>query len=194
MRKRAFIFIFILNTLFAFSQNKQMKNTLEDLKNISEDSLINLAFTILKEKSIPHKINIKDYEITVQTSEKNILVELSRIIKFRPLGSENCHYIYDISINMMTEKVFPFDLLYNSGVFFELNESQKKQIGFLKKVTVLPYPDFENEVVETENTFEIHITNETSIAIISIDKVTGEQLSELNGHFSTTPPPDFSDD
>lgn len=194
MRNISVIFIFTLTISFAFSQKKQMENNVEELKSLSEGSLINLALTVLKEKNLLHKIYIEDYKFTTLVNENEVLVKLNHFVKYVFLGTENCHYIYDISIDMITKKVFPFDSPSGKNAFFEFNETQKKQIDFLKKATVLPYPDFENEVVETKNTFEIHITNETSIAIVSIDKVTGKQLSELNGHFSTTPPLDFSGD
>ena len=191
MKSQIVLIIMVLSVTFSFSQNKNMENNIDEIKLLGKEGIIQLAFKIIKEKELPYKINPEDYKITVWANKTEVLVKLNRLIKYVPLGSNEFDYEYNMSVNIINHKVDPFESILYKNNFYTASKADKKNIEFLKKHTTLPYSGFENTIVETENTFEIHINNDTNIAIIYIDKTTGKELPGLSGHNMPPPMPEM---
>ena len=181
------ILLFIFNSSSAFSQ-KPMENRVEKLKSFGKDSLINLALITLKEKKLTTKISPEDYEITVWANKTEVLVKFRRLIKFIPLNHKIHDFEYNLTVNLITHKIFPFDDWHFMSEFYIPSKEEKEKIKFVKKAYGLPHKGFENAIYEHEDSFKISLDNKVAYGRYSIDKKSGVVTTEIQGSYMPEPP------
>ncbi|MBZ4044180.1 hypothetical protein [Flavobacterium hibisci] len=156
---------------------------MEELKAKSKTEIIELALEILKQKQPSLVIDADDFESTAWQNSKETIVKFRRYFRFSPLNAEQNQY-YDISVNLITKQVFPFDSMFNF-TFYIPTEDDKKKLDFIKSKTYLPKQP-EKNITITENEDHYWISNSTKNSLIKffINKKTGFKSVFLQGTYS----------
>ncbi|WP_348800585.1 hypothetical protein [Flavobacterium adhaerens] len=174
-----FIFLILTN---AFPQSNTMY-TLEELKSKGKDNAIQLALNLIKEKQPSLNISIQDFEIKVLANSKEILVQFRRIIRFVPLQIQKQQHVkYDITVDLIHNTISPFDDIIDS-IFYVPTNSDLDAINFLQKKFGKEFSNFEVTILEEENNYLIHLENQHSYGIYTINKITGEKESSLESSY-----------
>lgn len=180
--------ILMLNIITCLAQSSK-KYIMEQLKSKQKQELIVIALHILKEKQPSLVINFEDFESTVWGNSKEILVKFRRIIRYIPLSTNpEKRFSYDITVNLNTNEISPFDDWFQSEFYIETKADQKA-LAFIKKNFGVFSSDFENIIQEDEEDYCIHQTNSYSLGIYRLNKKTGKVEMSLNGHMEPTPKP-----
>ncbi|MDR7212088.1 hypothetical protein [Flavobacterium piscis] len=174
--------ILIFNTCISFAQHTKTYN-MEYLKSKSKQELIEIAIKILKEKQPSLIINFDEFEGTAWGNSKEILVKFRRYIRFIPLNTEPYQY-YDISVNLVTKQILPFESGYNF-TFYIPSEEDKKKLNFIKEKANFPrQSDFDITITENEDHYWISNTSKTSFSKFFINKKTGLKSGVIEGSYS----------
>ena len=186
-----FLLIATITINYAFCQEEKMENKIETTKALGKDAIIKQAISILKNKYPDLNIKLEDYEITAWANKKEVIVNFHRILMFTPLKEQKATY-YNLTINILTQNINPFDAFGTSGFYVPTAEDVIK-IETLKKQVAFK-ADFINEVKEQADTYFISISNDSYFYNYEIDKSTGEIIenSEIQGHWE--PEPQFEED
>lgn len=175
--------VLLFNTFLMNAQkNSEMKNNTE-LESQSKIKLIQVAIDILKVKQPFLVITPDEYESTAWGSSKEIIVKFRRYIRFIPLGAEPFQH-YDITVNLITKQILPFDSGY-SFTFYTPTEEYKKKINFIKEKANFSIQS-ESEITITENEEHYWISNKskTSFSKFFINKKTGFKSGTIEGTYS----------
>ncbi|PXY47009.1 hypothetical protein [Flavobacterium hydrophilum] len=174
--------ILILNTISSLAQHTKAYN-MEHLKSKSKQELIEIALEILKEKQQSLIIDSDDFESTAWQNSKKILVKFRRYIRFIPLNTDPYQY-YDITVNLITKQVLPFDSVFNF-TFFIPTEEDKKKLDFIKsKTDFAKQSNSEITITENEDHYWISNSSKTSFSKFFINKKTGFKSGLLEGTYS----------
>lgn len=164
------------------AQSSTMKNTnVKEILSQGKDSLVLLAREKIREKAPEININFNDYEASVWANQSEVVVKFSRLIRYVMPG--NNFYYYDLSVNLVTGEVTPFDCILYRDNFFMPTPDQQKVIDYLKVKFDLPVKHMENSVSEEEEYYHLSLTSKTSFCHILIHKITGEQSEPLEGSY-----------
>ncbi|WP_163398805.1 hypothetical protein [Flavobacterium fluviatile] len=156
---------------------------MEHLKSNSKEQLIQLALEILKNQQPSVIINPDDFEATAWGNSKEILVKFRRYIRFIPLNAEPFQY-YDITVNLITNQILPFESGYNF-TFNTPTEADKKKLDFIKSKTDFPKEsNAEITITENEDHYWISKKSKTSFSKFFINKETGFKSGVMEGSFS----------
>ena len=178
----ALLLLLVLNTMTAFAQNKTTSN-MEELKLKSKQELIQIAFTILKEKQPSLVVDPDDFEGTAWANSKEILVKFRRYIRFIPLNTQPFQY-YDITVNLITKQILPFESGYNFTFYTPTEEDQKK-LNFIKeKADFSKQSDFDITITENEDHYWVSKKSKTSFSKFFINKETGFTSGLMEGSYS----------
>ncbi len=178
------IILILLKTTCSFSQNQTMDNNTKQIILKGKKAIIAYTFTIIKEKVPTLEINPKDYEITVWANKTEAIVEFRRLIRYNPLNSG--HLRYDITVNLINERVYPFENRPEDSFYVPTKEEFVK-IEFVKKYGGIPIKGFDVGVREEKDSYWIGYSNKSNHGGFSIDKITGERSDELQGHMTISP-------
>ncbi|MDW5289474.1 hypothetical protein [Formosa sp. PL04] len=167
-----------------------MNYTPKDLKTKNKDELIQIAKDLLKEKYPEVILNPNDYEIKVwKTRHSKTEIIFKRAIRYVSNKAEA--FDYDITINLDTKEIIPFD---NQELpFYVASKEGEQTISALKESGLLPknnQPDIEYTITENEEYYLIscfdnlhHIdknvfgnTEHPFLSKTLINKQTGETL------------------
>lgn len=174
--------ILIFSTCISFAQPTK-KYKMEHLKSNSKEQLIQLALEILKDQQPSVIINPDDFEASAWGNSKEILVKFRRYIRFIPLNAEPFQY-YDITVNLITNQILPFESGYNF-TFYTPTEADKKKLDFIKSKTDFPKEsNAEITITENEDHYWISKKSKTSLSRFFINKETGFKSGVMEGSFS----------
>jgi hypothetical protein len=187
---RAFVFlVLILNAITSLAQHTKMEHTMEQLKSKQKQELIVIALHILKEKQPSLVINFENFESTVWGNSKEILVKFRRIIRYVPFGTDpEKRFSYDITVNLNTNEVSPFDDWFQSEFYIETKADQKA-LAFIKKNFGSFSANFENTIYEGEEDYFIDSNNQYSFGKYKVNKRTGIVKTEIQGSYEPMPKP-----
>ncbi|MEM0575859.1 hypothetical protein [Flavobacterium polysaccharolyticum] len=185
-----FVFlILILNAITSLAQHTKMGHTMEQLKSKQKQELIVIALHILKEKQPSLVINFENFESTVWGNSKEILVKFRRIIRYVPFGIDpEKRFSYDITVNLNTNEVSPFDDWFQSEFYIETKVDQKA-LAFIKKNFGSFSANFENTIYEGEEDYFIDSNNQYSFGKYKVNKRTGIVKTEIQGSYEPMPKP-----
>lgn len=179
----ALLLLLVLNTMTALAQNKTTAN-MEELKLKSKPELIQIAFEILKEKQPSVVINADDFESSAWGNSKEIIVKFRRYIRFIPLNADPKEKIsYDVTVNLNTNEISPFDDYFKSEFYIE-TEEDKKAIAFVKENSIPIPSDFEITISEKLSSYWINRNSKTTFCHFFIEKKTGVKSGVMEGSFS----------
>jgi hypothetical protein len=130
------------------------------------------------------EIKPEEFEITVWSNKKEVVVKYRRLIRYVVKDS---NLYYDISVNIVSGEIAPFDGILYSGNFFIPTENQKKVIGYLKERLNLPLPNMDNEVSENDENYYVSATSNTAFIHLIVNKKTGRQTEPLQGTYHVAP-------
>lgn len=116
-------FVCILNTFISIAQHTKAYN-MEYLKSKKKQELIQMALLILKEKQPSLVLNPYDFETTAWKNSTGILIKFRRYIRFIPLNAGPNQY-YDITINLITKQILPFESGYNFSFYIPSEEDKR---------------------------------------------------------------------
>lgn len=168
-----------------------MNSDLENLKSLGKASIIESAFNILREnKQLTVDIIPSDYNISVWANSEKLLVKFIRKLKYIPI---NTHYVYDLTVDMLTKKVSPFDDWYRceKDLFYIPSEDDILKIEFVKKHCEVPVAHFDNCIYEEDDSWFIKITNKYAFRKFNMNKLTGEISFEIEGSYHVGPSESF---
>ena len=185
-----FTLITMINMYSALAQDQNMTKTIDSLKALGKTTLIQKAITIIDTNYPELQIESQDYNITVWSNRKDVLVNFQSLIQFSPLGNETT-FDYNLIVNLLNNDVNNFDL-FSTDRYYVPTTEERKTINKVKQLVDFQ-SDFINEVKETENTYRIYISNDSYFYSYEIDKITGEKLldTEIQGNWE--PDPDLDD-
>lgn len=176
------IVILILNIMTALAQNKTTPN-MEELKLKSKQELVQIAFDILKERQPSLVLNSDDFESSAWGNSKEIIVKFRRYIRFIPINAEPYQY-YDITLNLITKQILPFESGYNF-TFYTPTQEDKKKLDFIKeKVDFSNHSSFDITITENEDNYWVSKKSKTSFSKFFIDKKTGFTSGVMDGSYS----------
>jgi len=185
--------ILMLNTIFSLAQHKTTYS-MEHLKSKKKQELIDIALETLKEKQPSLVIDLNDFEGTAWGNSKEILVKFRRIIRYIPLGTDpEKRFSYDITVNLNTDEISPFDDFFKSEFYIETKEN-KKSIEFIKKNFGGFSSDFENTIYEGEEDYFIDLQNQYSYGKYVLNKKTGKQKPAIQASYDSMPTPERIED
>lgn len=176
--------LFILNISAGFSQERGMEDEIEKIKAKGKEAIVQIAFDIIKQKKPALEILPEDYEITAWADRKEVIVKFRRLIRYVP---KNTHYEYDLSVEIITKMVSPFDVWHYKADFFIPTQEQRETIAYLKDLIGLPYRYMNNNISEDDEYYIVSCTSETAFSHQYINKKTGEQLAPLEGTYAVLP-------
>lgn len=161
----------------------------EETTQKTKKAIIEMGITLLKEKNPSLKFNFNDYENNVLGDSKNMLVEFKRIIRYVPFGTDpEKRFSYDITINLNTNEVSPFDDYFKSEFYIE-TPKDKKAIAFIKKNFGGFSANFENTIYEGEEDYFIDSKNQSSFGKYTVNKRTGIVKTEIQASYESMPKP-----
>ena len=179
--------IFILNTITSLAQYTRKEYTMEQLRSKQKPELIEIALEMLKKKEPSVIIDSDEFESTAWENSKEIIVKFRRYIRFISLKADLLQY-YDITVNMITQEILPFDSEYNF-TFYIPSEEDTKQLNFIKDKTDLPkQSDSEITITENEEHYWISINSKTSFSKYFINKKTGFKSGEIQNTYAVFQP------
>lgn len=161
-----------------------MEDDILKLKRQGKASLVGQAFDILKANQPALEINADDYDITVWANSKEVIVKFRRLIRY---VRDSGNWYYDITVNLTTQKVSPWDDILFKDNFFIPTKAEQQVIDHLKEVTLLPYPHMESSISEGDENYYINCTSKTSFRHYFINKATGEESGILEGSYAVLP-------
>jgi hypothetical protein len=171
-----------------------MNNNIEEIKALGKTAIIQLSSIILENECPQLNIRSSDFKITVWASKKEILVKYKRLIRYVPLNKEENNYIYDFSVNVISQKVPQVEFLGMDSLFIPTKEDLKN-IEFVKKSFGLPYQGFDNTIYEKEDAYHICVDNDVAFGKYFIDKISGkETMAPMQGSYAPMPIPPRSKD
>src|SRR5690606_17345469 len=121
------------------------KTEIEKIKSQGKEAIIQMAFAILEEKLPSLEVLPEDYEITVWANQKEVLVKFRKLIRYQ---QKDTYYRHDLSVEIISERIEPFDLWGSQTNFFVPTQEQKKTIAYLTKQMNLPVRNKRNEIYE----------------------------------------------
>ena len=185
--------ILIFGNSISFAQYTKAYN-MEYLKSKNKKELIEIALEILKEKQPSITIDPDDFEGTAWGNSKEIIVKFRRYIRFIPLYNDpEKRFSYDITVNLNTNEISPFDDTFKSEFYIETDED-KKAIEFIKKNFDIFSSDFENTIYEGEEEYSVSRENQYSFGKYAVNKKTGEVKVEIQGSYEPMPKPNMPED
>ncbi len=161
-----------------------MRNRIENIKAKGKEAIVEMALAILSKKKPELEVLPVDYEITAWSCETDIVVKFRRLIRY---SSADKHYTYDLSVEVLSTKITPFDNRSYSDNFFVPTKEQKETINFLKALVGLPYPNMDNVVGENDEYYIANCTSKTAFSHHYINKRTRQRLQPLKGTFAVFP-------
>jgi hypothetical protein len=178
--------IIFLNVLSVNAQQlSEMKNR-EELSLKNKQELIETALEILKEKQPLIVIDLTEYEASAWKNSKEIIVKFRRYIKFIPLNAAPFQY-YDLTVNLNTKQILPFESGYNYSFYIPSPEDQKKLDFIKEKVDLSNTSNFDIIITENENHYWISKKSKTSFSKFFIEKETGLKSGLLEGSYTVSP-------
>jgi len=180
--KKALVLL-LFNVFFINAQKSQVMTDRKNLDQKNKAELIQIGLEIIKKKQPSLVIDYDDFEITAWKNSKEIVVKFRRYIRFIPLNTEPYQY-YDITINLITKQILPFESGYNFSFYIPSEEDEKK-LNFIKSKAEFPkHP--ESEIIITENNDHYWVSNKskTSFSKFFINKETGFKSGLLEGTYS----------
>lgn len=186
MRKTILLLLlFILDFAAGYPKSKPMKIEIEKIKAPGKETIILMALAIIEEKLPSLAILPEDYAITVWANEKEVKVKFKRLIRYK---QKDVYYRYDLSVEVLSKKISPFDDWGVRTNFFVPNRAQKETIAYLKNLMGLPIPGMENVIYEDEKDYYITLYSKGGHSTYIINKETGEHLEPLNITYAAMPP------
>jgi hypothetical protein len=183
----------VLESIYEREEKIRLFDSDEILQKTKKD-IIKMAVVLLREKHPSLVLNFNDYESTVLGDSKNTLVEFKRIIRYIPFGTDpEKHFSYDITLNLNTKEISPFDDHFKSEFYIE-TKADKKAIEFVKKNFGGFSSGFENTIYEGEEDYFIDCKNQYSFGKYVVNKKTGEQKTEIQASYDPMPKPEKNDD
>jgi hypothetical protein len=156
---------------------------------VSKKEIIDMAVTLLNKRHSRLKLDFKDYETTVLGDSKNTWVEFKRIVRYVPLSLDpEKDFSYDITVNLSTNEILPFDNYFKSEFYME-TKGEKKAIGFVKKNFGAFSANFENTIYEGEEDYFIDVRNQYSFGKYKVNKKTGIVKTEIQTSYAPMPAP-----
>lgn len=166
----------------------------EETTQKTKKAIIEMGITLLEEKHPSLTLNFDDYESNVLGDSKNTLVEFKRIIRYVPVGTDpEKRFSYDITVNLNTNEIAPFDDYFKLEFYIE-TEEDKKAIEFIKKNFGGFSASFENTIHEGEKDYSITSTNKYSYGKYVLNKETGEKKATMQGSYMPMPAPNAFED
>ncbi|WP_299212585.1 hypothetical protein [uncultured Aquimarina sp.] len=156
----------------------------ENLRVLGKDSIIEIANTILEKKYPVLKINMNDFIITAWSNKKSILIKYRRIFKYVPLGKSENHFIYNFSIDIINEAIYPIDNNFLINSFYIPTQEERMKIKFVKNTMEFD-TTYHTTIYEKEGEYQISFTNYLISGTGIIDKTTGKStiMSGVHGPF-----------
>lgn len=154
------------------------------LKN--DQKVIQQALELLEEKQPGLEINRADFYCKVWRNTHSVAVELTRIVRYIPLGSKETDFEFDIVVNLSNKTILPFEDPF-SGKFYVPSEKDLEALRFVKEHFGPFSTEFENAVIEEAEEYTISCTNEASFGHYSLNKNTGEGGPAIQGSYSVPP-------
>lgn len=198
-----FIILLILDITVCFSQNNDMDKEVNRIKQLGNDSIIQLAKDL-----ITKNIELIDCNIKVTANKTSVFVSFYVPIKYLPWNT----VVYDKVGVEIIEKLVVYNKIANPIEFgcgqevipfYEITDEAKETIPFIVKainncieLDSLDIKDFDGDLIisEMEFHYEISIISEFQEAWFNIEKVTGE-ISELeHAHLEPAPQEENSTD
>lgn len=193
-----FLAVIVFVSLFLpdlLAQSKTMEHKIEDLKQLSRDSLINLAVDF-----IDQPIQKENFAITVMANKTDVVVSFRTPIKFIPQRS--IHY-YDIGVTLTANQTSynsvanPQDFLSKEQIsIFSPTEEGKKHINFViaainesSKVGSVDRENFrDNMVIRDQNDhYDVLVISTNQESWYKIDKSKGVVFDYGHAHFAAYP-------
>jgi len=166
----------------------------DEISQKTKKEITKMAAVLLNKKHPTLRVDFDDYESTVSGDSKNTLVEFKRIIRYVPFGADpEKRFSYDITVNLNTSEISPFDDHFKSEFYIETNED-KKAIEFVKKNFGGFSSGFENTIYEGEEDYLIDLKNQYSFGKYVVNKKTGEQKTEIQASYNPMPKPETIED
>lgn len=191
--KSFILLILILNTITSLAQHTEMEYTMDQLRSKQKQELIEIVLDILKEKQSSLVITSEDFENTAWGNGKEIIVKFRRIIRYIPLGTDpEKRFSYDVTVNLNTNEISPFDDWFKSEFYIETKEDQKA-LAFIKKNFGVFSSNFENTIHEGEEDYCIYRTNSYSFGKYNLNKKTGKETVEIQS-CDAMPNPNIKED
>lgn len=158
-----------------------MMNEIENIKAKGKEAIVEMAFDILKERKPELEVLPVDYEITAWSSETEVIVKFRRLIRY---SSADKHCTHDLSVEILSKTIAPFDIWSYNDDFFVPTKEQKETINYLKELIGLPYPHMDNVVGENDEYYTVSCTSKTAFSHHYINKKTGQRLHPLEGTYA----------
>lgn len=170
-----------------------MQTKIENITSLGREKVIEMAYSLIEVKHPNLELLPEDYEISVWANSEDITVEFRRLMKYFPkeYNSRDKKYyslIYDVSVNLLTQHIKPFDDSFSFGRFHIPSAEEQQIIDFVKKHTGLPISQNDSndyDIHDKENYYDFYIRLNGSFTNYKIDKITGEQYDWNELH--TTP-------
>ncbi|WP_163395559.1 hypothetical protein [Flavobacterium limi] len=157
----------------------------------SKKEIIDMAVALLNKRQSLLKLDFNDYETVVSADTKNTLVEFKRIIRYMPFGTDpEKRFSYDITVNLSTNEISPFDDFFKSEFYIE-TKNDKKAIAFVKKNFGVFSTSFENTIYERKEDYFIDIRNPYSFGKYAVNKTTGLVKTEIQASYEPMQKPKF---
>lgn len=188
-RNRFFLMITVLflNVITCLGQHTKKENTMEQLRSKQKEELIEIALEILKEKQPSVVTDLDEFETSAWKNSKEVIVKFRRYIRFISLKADTSQY-YDISVNLITKQILPFESGYNF-IFYIPTEEDKKKLKFIKEKAIIPnQPDSEITITENEDHYWISNSNKTSYSKFFINKKTGFKSGIIENTYAVFQP------
>ncbi len=135
IRVNEILILFLFLNIMLLNAQKNMDYTFEELKTKSKNELIQIAKDLLKERYPKIILNINDFDIRVWNNPYGKLeVVFRRSIRYVSSEIENINY--DITMNLNTKEIIPFD--NQDMLFYTPSKKADKAIGELKEKGLLP--------------------------------------------------------
>lgn len=168
----------VLQSIYDRDEKIKLFDT-DETSQKTKKEIVNMAIVLLKKRQPSLQIDYDDYESTILGNSKKIVVEFRRIIRYIPLDIDlKAQYAYDITVNLNSGEILPFDDFFKSGFYTETIED-KKALAFIKKNSGPFFSDFKNTIKEQKEDYFIVCQNKYSLEKYLLNKKTGERKTEL---------------
>lgn len=158
-----------------------------------KEKIIERAISLLEEKQPALHLDYNDYEISVWKNSVTELVKFRRLFRiFSGIDNDAFTRIFDITVNLSSNEILPFDQQLAKDNFHHLEEHEKEILSFVKANTNLPYAikrNYQYEIFDVDGYYDIYIRMNGSFTNYRLDKITGEQsgFNELNANPAQAP-------
>ena len=141
-------------------------------ENTSDNKIVAIATSILKEKQPHLNFNPDDFDIVILGNYKDLIVKYRRFIRFKKSNKETT---FDIAVNIITKEIYPLNSLENSLYISSL--SDKKAIKIIKNtITLERNKNIEHTISENEDYFWITSLSEKKVKKYFIAKKNNEVI------------------